>query len=87
MKAVKIENFIMLWYDECAVAYAQITNAICASDTLEELKDAIRYVLRDTDAGKYFVWGYTDNTFWLRQRSGYMDNELQDFNTLTVEFN
>ncbi|MFR9619296.1 MAG: hypothetical protein SNI12_07280 [Rikenellaceae bacterium] len=87
MKVVKLENFIMLWYDETAVAYAQITNAICASGTLEELKDAMRYVLRDTDAGRYFVWGYDDNTFWLRQRTEYMGKELQEFNALTVEYN
>lgn len=87
MKSINIENFVTLWYDECAVSYAQIINAICASDTLEELKDAMRYNLRDTEVGKYFVWGYEDNLFWLRQRIEYMGKELQEFNALTVEYN
>ena len=87
MKTVKIENFIMLWYDECAVAYAQISNAICASDNLEQLKDAMRLVLKDTEAGEYFAWGYEYDTFWLKQRTEYMGNDLQETNTLTVEYN
>ena len=39
-KIVKIENYVELWADECAISYAQISNAICASETLEELQVA-----------------------------------------------
>ncbi len=84
MKNISIDNFVILWYDECAVSYAQIMNAICASDTLEELKDAMRGVLKDTEAGKYFAWGYEDNLFWLRQRIEYMGKELHETNVLTL---
>ena len=87
MKTVKIENFIMLWYDESAVSYAQISNAICASDNLEQLKDAMRLVHRDTEAGEYFVWGYKHNFFWLKQHTEYLSDELQETYTLTVEYN
>lgn len=86
MKRVKIENFVMLWYDECAVSYAQISNAICASETMKELRDAMGLVLIDTEAGKYFRWGYNDNLFWVKQRTEYMGKELQETNTISVEF-
>ncbi len=87
MKTVKIENFVMLWYDECAVAYAQISNAICASDTMEELQEAMRSVALDTEALSYFSWGYDSDHFWVKQRTEYMGLELQEGNTISVEFN
>ena len=88
MKAIKIENFVMLWYDECAVSYAQISNAICASETLEELQDAMKGVARDTESLCYFAWGYDfrEQTFWAKQRTEYMGDELQERNTIIVEF-
>ena len=85
-KIVKIENYVELWADECAISYAQISNAICASETLAELRDAMGLLIIDTEVGKYFKWGYDTNFFWLKQRVEYMDKETNDFNTLTVEF-
>ncbi len=86
MKRVKIENFVTLWYEECGFSYAQIINAICASESMTELRDAMGLVLIDTNAGKYFKWGYDENLFYLRQRIEYMGKETNDFNVLTVEF-
>lgn len=78
----------MLWYDECAVAYAQISNAICASDTLEELQEAMKLVARDTESLCYFSWEYDfkEQIFWVKQRTEYMGLELQEGNILTVKF-
>ena len=87
MKVVKIENFVMLWYDECAISYAHISNAICGSDDIEQLKEAMEIVVRDTEADKFFAWGYDDNLFWVKQRTEYMGDELQESNTISVEFN
>ena len=87
MKAVKIENFVMMWYDECAISYAHISNAICGSDDIEQLKGAMEIVARDTEASKYFKWGYDSDYFWVKQRTEYMGRELQDTNTISVEFN
>ncbi len=86
MKIIKIEDFVMLWYDQCAVSYVQISNAICSSETMAELRDAMGLVLIDTEAYKYFKWGYIDNLFWVKQRTEYMGKELQEGNTISVEF-
>ena len=86
MKRINIEGWVALWYDETAISYAQIINCVYNCPTLEDIKDAMRRVLKETKAGKHFVWGYTENSFWLKQRNGYMSSELILDYELTIKF-
>lgn len=85
-KTVIINNGVCVWYDQCPISFVHILNAVWASPTVKNLQEAMLDVARTTEADKFFVWGYENDTFWLKQRIEYMGDELEETNTLIVKF-
>lgn len=87
MRTITIESVVALYYPETGMAYAQIINTVVNYTTREDLRYGLKVLKEQTDAHKFFEWGFGRHHFWLKQRNGYQSPELFDNRILIVTFN